>query len=131
MSRITRRSFVGQSLAAAGAISAAPGILRAQGANEKIGMAVVGCGGRGGSHIGGWLKDPRTHITALVEVDEKKSAERAKQIEDKQGTRPNVYRDMREAFADKSVDAISTATPNHWHALCGVWAMQAGKVEFP
>lgn len=127
MSKLTRRNFVGQSLAAAGAISAAPGILRAQGANDKIGMAVVGCGGRGGSHIGGWLSDPRTHITAIVEVDEKKSAERAKQIEDKQGTRPNVYRDMREAFADKSVDAISTATPNHWHALCGVWAMQAGK----
>ncbi|MGZ0167881.1 MAG: Gfo/Idh/MocA family protein, partial [Planctomycetales bacterium] len=127
MSKLTRRSFVGQSLAAAGAISAAPGILRAQGANDKIGMAVVGCGGRGGSHIGGWLSDPRTHITAIVEVDEKKSAERAKQIEDKQGTRPTIYRDMREAFADKSVDAISTATPNHWHALCGVWAMQAGK----
>ena len=49
MSKFTRRSFVGQSLAAAGAISAAPGILRAQGANDKIGMAVVGCGGRGGS----------------------------------------------------------------------------------
>ncbi|MDA1165757.1 MAG: Gfo/Idh/MocA family oxidoreductase [Planctomycetota bacterium] len=127
MSKITRRSFVGQSFTAAGALSFAPGILRAQGANEKIGMAVVGCGGRGGSHIGGWLSDPRTHITALVEVDEKQAASRAKYVEEKQGTRPTVYRDMREAFADKAVDAISTATPNHWHALCGVWAMQAGK----
>lgn len=127
MSKLTRRNFVGKSLAAAGAFSVAPGILRARGSNDKIGMAIVGCGGRGGSHRNGWLKDPRTHITALVEVDEKQAAKFAKQVEDKQGTRPTVYRDMRDAFADSAVDAISTATPNHWHALCGIWAMQAGK----
>ena len=34
---------------------------------------------------------------------------------------------MREAFDDKSVDIVTTATPNHWHALVGIWAMQAGK----
>ena len=44
-----------------------------------------------------------------------------------EGVAPKFVRDMREAFADPNVHVVSTATPNHWHALCGVWAMQAGK----
>ena len=48
-------------------------------------------------------------------------------IEKRTGRRPKWVSDMREVFDDKAVDFISTATPNHWHALCGVWAMQAGK----
>jgi predicted dehydrogenase len=51
----------------------------------------------------------------------------AQKIGAKQGTTPKVYTDMRESFDDPNVDVVTTATPNHWHALCGVWAMQAGK----
>ena len=46
---------------------------------------------------------------------------------EKQEIKPKYVRDMREAFDDPNVHVVSTATPNHWHALCGVWAMQAGK----
>ncbi|MBD3675523.1 MAG: Gfo/Idh/MocA family oxidoreductase [Planctomycetaceae bacterium] len=130
MSKLTRRSFVKSTAATAGAaatFTAAPAILKAQGANEKIGMAVVGVGGRGQSHMSAWMGDSRTQITYIVDVDEKIGNARAETIEKKQGTRPVLVKDMREAFDAKDVDAVSTATPNHWHALCGIWAMQAGK----
>ena len=127
MSRISRRRFVGNSLAAAAALSAAPYIARGQNANEKLGAAVVGIGGRGGSHIGAFRGDSRTEVRYLVDIDEKIGQRRAEDIGDKQGFRPKVVRDMREAFDNKDIDIVGTATPNHWHALCGIWAMQAGK----
>ena len=127
MSKITRRTFVAQSLAAAGAVALSPSITTAVEPNDKIGMAVIGAGGRGSSHIDAWLKDPRTEILYIVDVDEGKGNQRCDMIAKKQGKRPIFVTDMRKAFDDKTVDAISTATPNHWHALCGVWAMQAGK----
>ncbi|MFP6763375.1 MAG: Gfo/Idh/MocA family oxidoreductase, partial [Planctomycetaceae bacterium] len=127
MSRITRRKFVRTSLAAGASVTAAPYIARSAQANDKLGIAVIGGGGRGGSHISEWLRDSRTEIVYICDVDEQAANGRASQIEKKQGFRPKVIRDMREAFDDDAVDAISTATPNHWHALTGVWAMQAGK----
>lgn len=88
---------------------------------------MVGVRGRGGSHIGAYLGDSRTEIQYVVDIDEKVGQNRAKKIQEKQDLAPKFVRDMREAFDDPSVDIVSTATPNHWHALCGVWAMQAGK----
>ena len=96
-------------------------------ANEKLGVAVIGANGRGGSHIDEYLRDERTEIRAIVDADEAVANRRCDDIEKKQGTRPKAVIDMRQAFDDKSIDFISTATPNHWHALTGVWAMQAGK----
>jgi predicted dehydrogenase len=104
-----------------------PHIARAKDANGKLGVAVVGARGRGGDHIGGWLGDSRTTILYIVDADEKVGQDRCKQIAQKQGVAPKFVSDMREAFDDDAVDIVSTATPNHWHALCGVWAMQAGK----
>ena len=127
MSQITRRRFVGQSLAATAAIAVAPHFGKAQSPNEKMGVAVIGAGGRGGSHIGQYLNDSRTEILYIVDVDEKTGNERCDAIEKSQGSRPDMVTDMRRVLDDKSIDAISTATPNHWHALCGIWAMQAGK----
>ncbi len=127
MTRMNRRRFLGSSVAAAAAATAAPCIVRAQGANEKLEVAVVGVHGRGGSHLSAYLKDDRTVIRYIVDIDEKVGQSRAEQIAQKQGSKPKFVRDMREAFDDKSLDIVSTATPNHWHALTGVWAMQAGK----
>lgn len=127
MTKITRRRFVGQSLAAASAVVAAPYIAKAQGSNSKLGVAVVGVNSRGKSHIGGFLADDRTVVAAIVDVDEYVGKSRAEQLAEKQGFAPKVFRDMREAFDADGIDIVSTATPNHWHALCGIWAMQAGK----
>lgn len=127
MSNITRRSFVGKSLAVAGVVTLGAGAAKPVSPIDKVGLAVVGAGGRGGAHINAWLKDSRTEILYVVDVDEKAGNQRCEMIAGKQGKRPTFVTDMRRAFDDESVNAVSTATPNHWHALCGVWAMQAGK----
>ena len=125
MTHITRRVFVHSSLAAGATLSLSRSSHAAP--NDTIGVAVIGAGGRGGTHIGEWLGDTRTEIRYIVDVDAKKGADRCSYIERKQGRRPELVADMRQILDSKSIDVISTATPNHWHALCGVWAMQAGK----
>jgi predicted dehydrogenase len=128
MSQFNRRRFLKSSAVASSAFMFAPAIGRAgMSANEKLGVAVIGANGRGGSHIEEYLRDERTEIRTIVDADEAVANRRCDDIEKKQGTRPKAVIDMRQAFDDKSIDFISTATPNHWHALTGVWAMQAGK----
>jgi predicted dehydrogenase len=128
MSVLNRRRFVKTAVVAGAAFSVAPAVGRAGvSANEKVGACVVGVNGRGSSHIGGWLSDARTEVRAIVEVDEDVAEKRASEIEKSQGRRPAVYSDMRKAFESTDIDIVSTATPNHWHALTGIWAMQAGK----
>lgn len=127
MSQFNRRRFLKTS-AAASSLMFAPAIGRAgMSQNEKLGVAVIGVNGRGSSHIDEYLRDERTEIRVIVDADEAVANRRCEEIEKKQGTRPRAVLDMRQAFDDKSIDFISTATPNHWHALTGVWAMQAGK----
>ncbi len=129
MTQLNRRQF--HSLLAAGTaaatLAAAPRAARATAANETLGVCIVGVNGRGGDHINGFLSDKRTEIRALVDIDSKVGNQRADQVAQKQGRRPQVFTDMRKAFELSEIDIVSTATPNHWHALCGVWAMQAGK----
>ena len=126
MTKITRRHF-GMTAAA---VATSVAIRRAHGAespNEKLSLAVIGCGGRGGSHVGGFTSLPNAEIQYLVDPDGKHADEKASAVEKRQGKKPKVVSDLRVALDDPSIDAISTATPNHWHALCGVWAMDAGK----
>jgi len=128
MPRPPRRSFLKSSVGSASLLFAAPAIARAGlSANEKLGVAIVGVNGRGGEHIGEFLRDDRTEIRVIVDVDEAVANRRCDDIEKKQGLRPTPVTDMRQAFDNKAVDLVSTATPNHWHALTGIWAMQAGK----
>jgi len=127
LERITRRRFVGNSVALAGLVPAVSGASKSVSPNDKVAMAVVGAGGRSKRHIQAWLDDDRTEIQYVVDVDPVNGLLKCDWIEKAQGRRPKFVTDMRRVFDDKSVNAISTATPNHWHALCGIWAMQAGK----
>lgn len=137
MGNISRRRFIEESIFASAALVATtsglwtPQLVRGQennvSANEKLGVLIVGCGGRGGSHVGEYLGDKRVKIVALCDADKQHAEQRANDIEAKSGYRPKVFTDMREAINSDDVDIVSCATCNHWHALCGVWAMQAGK----
>ncbi|MDO5307973.1 MAG: Gfo/Idh/MocA family oxidoreductase [Planctomycetia bacterium] len=137
MSRISRRHFLENALLMSAVASlSATGVAQAVSlrpeddkvaANDLINVMIVGCGSRGGDHINGYLGDKRVRIAYLCDPDTEHAASRAKLVEDKAGYRPKVVADLREALSDPDLDIVSCATCNHWHALCGVWAMQAGK----
>ena len=136
MKKFSRRAFLSDSFLAAAAISvfgpvSVPQKARAQdrphGPNETLGVMLVGCGGRGYDHTLEYLKDSRTRILCVCDPDPAHSARIADYIEERTQKRPFEIRDMREGFDDRNIDIVSCAAPNHWHALCGVWAMQAGK----
>jgi predicted dehydrogenase len=100
------------------------------GSNDRITMAVVGLRSRGKDHIDNWcaLKDNRNvRIKTVCDVDEQFFPERVKLILDKTGEQAGTHWDMRKVFDDRDIDAVSMATPNHWHALGAIWACQAGK----
>jgi len=117
----TRRTFF------LGAAAAAATPLLSRAANDKIQMAVIGLHGRGRNHISGFQALPDAEVALICDVDKNILAERAEQFETKYGRKVRTEVDMRRVFDDKSIDAVSIATPNHWHALATVWACQAGK----
>lgn len=97
------------------------------GANERVSMAVIGFNGRGGEHIGAWCSHPDSELVALCDVDQNVLDQGVKTASEKTKKDVKGYKDMRELFEDKSIDAVSIATPNHWHSLAAIWAIQAGK----
>ncbi|MBL9189971.1 MAG: Gfo/Idh/MocA family oxidoreductase [Opitutaceae bacterium] len=124
---ITRRVFLGTS---ATAVIVAG--LKAQGtvigANNRIRICTIGFNGQGSSHIRDILGHKRdAEYTALCDVDANVRAKGAKLVTDAQGKAPKLYSDLRDALRDPAVDAVTIATPNHWHSLAAIWACQAGK----
>jgi predicted dehydrogenase len=124
MKYITRRHFMKGALAAG--ISLAMPFSRARGANDDIRVAVVGIRSQGSNHINWFSQIPGVRVVAICDADkgfldreEKKFKDRSKKVD--------IYVDYRKLLEDKNIDAIITATPNHWHALVTVWACQAGK----
>ncbi|MCO5234717.1 MAG: Gfo/Idh/MocA family oxidoreductase [Chitinophagaceae bacterium] len=132
----SRREFIKKStMAGAGLTVGAMGFSAKSyaaipGANERINLAVIGIHGQGQTHINSWcaLKTSRNvRLKTLCDADEQWFAPRAKTVADKTGEKPLTEWDMRKVFDDKDIDAVSFATPNHWHALGTIWACQAGK----
>lgn len=125
MSVMNRRSFVTGSIAT-GAALALPPWLRPLGANDDIRVAVVGFNGQGGGHINHILEMKGVRLVALCDVDPAVLA-RGVEIAARKNVKVEPYSDVRKLLDSKEVDAITTATPNHWHSLIGIWACQAGK----
>ncbi|MDA1236836.1 MAG: Gfo/Idh/MocA family oxidoreductase [Acidobacteria bacterium] len=121
-----RRTFVKNAagLAAAATVLAPASAI---GANETIRVAVLGVNGRGRSHINGLQPLENVEITTLVDPDLEVGRKRAAEFEQKYGKKVKVVQDMRTVFDDKDIDAVTIATPNHWHTLAAIWACQAGK----
>ncbi len=115
----TRRYFLGAATAASA--------LRVWGANDRINVAIVGLGGRGSAHLGIYSRLSEARVVGLCDVNQA-ARERAQASLTRNGAEKAAeYEDMRDAFADAKVEAVSIATPNHWHALAAIWAMKAGK----
>ncbi len=134
MQSITRRRFLEDSmLAAAAAAAGTAGLpLQAQekksgNANNRIRVAVIGCRIRGRQHAQELAHLRDCEIAYVCDPDRDLAAELAATAEKQQGSAPKAVQDMRRVFDDRGVDAVFVATPNHWHALAAIWAMQAGK----
>src|SRR5262245_11329018 len=125
--QLSRRQFISKTTTAvivAGTMASG----KVFGANNRVRMCTIGFNGQGGSHIKDILgmKDEDEYV-ALCDVDSNVLAKGVKAVQDAQGKEPKTYKDIRQALEDKEIDAVTIATPNHWHTLAAVWACQAGK----
>ena len=130
--KLTRRKFVKQSAGATLGGAAAAGLWGTSsawaGANDRVRVAVIGIRKMGKGHISGYADLKNVEVAALCDVDENLFAERVKtRLTDKGKPSPKLYTDIRKLLENKDIDAVVIATPNHWHALAAIWAIQAGK----
>src|SRR6266478_10221710 len=115
----SRRFFLGAATAAAAT--------RIWGANDRINVAIVGLGGRGTNHLNVYSRLPEARVAGLCDVDQAAREKAQATLLKNTSEKAKEFEDMRQVFADPGIDAVSIATPNHWHALATIWACQAGK----
>ena len=124
---ISRRHFLRNSALTSASLLSARSWSQVAGANGDIRVAVVGFGGRGGSHISAFSSMPGVRLVALCDVDEKVLDSNVAKMSAKTKTEVKGYRDIRKLLDAKDIDAVSIATPNHWHALGAIWSVQTGR----
>lgn len=135
MGNLSRREFLEHSMlaatAAVGTASLGRELLAKEkapvGANDRLRVAVLGVRGRGQSHLQAFAGRPDTEVAVICDPDEEIGRSRVEGIAKATGKAPRFVQDLRQIYDDKSIDIVSIATPNHWHALAAIWAMQAGK----
>ncbi len=129
MSNLTRRDFLQGTLAAAATVTIAgtKSSGKVLGANDTIRVAIAGLNGRGGAHVGAFAPMKGVQVVCLVDPDTATFSKRVKQVEKLGKNTPRTVQDVRKALEAKDIDALTIATPNHWHSLMTIWACQAGK----
>ncbi len=135
MAGTTRRDFLESSMWAAATAAMAGPVLEtvarseeSGAASERLRIAVVGLNGRGQDHLNGYMRRKDCEVVAVCDVDSDVVGKKGVDVVEKAtGKKPVPYSDIRKLLEDKSINAISIATPNHWHALAAIWSIQAGK----
>lgn len=140
MRSTSRREFLHDSSAMLAAAAAATGVFggsakadeakseKKADSGDRLNVAVIGVNGRGKAHIGGFAGKHNCIITTICDADEAVVGSAIKSTTKAQGgIAPKYEKDLRRVFDDKSIHIVSIATPNHWHALAAIWALQAGK----
>lgn len=101
---------------------------RVAGANRRIRVGLIGCGGMGWSDLRDMLRLGNVECVALCDVDDNQVANIRNNVEKNFNQKPTLLtRDFRRVIDHKEIDAVIVATPDHWHALPTVMACQAGK----
>ncbi len=127
MKTITRRNFLKSTvLTAAAANLPLPSFTQEISPSDEIRVAVVGFKGRGGDHLKELSGLKGVRITALCDVDRDVLGKEVQNRKAK-GQEVEGHVDIRKLLESKKIDAVSIATPNHWHALAAIWSIQAGK----
>lgn len=127
---ISRRTFLKQTSATSTALVTlgVAGSFRASGSpNDKLVIGIMGCNGRGRDHVAGHLAVPNVEIAYICDVDSRAIEKGMTALSNKQARKPQGIKDFRRMLEDKTVDAISIATPDHWHAPATILACAAGK----
>jgi predicted dehydrogenase len=133
MQNLTRRHFIGKATLAALAAGTfqSPFVRTARanepGANDKIRLGLIGCGGMGQGDLKCFFLNPEVDCAVICDVDDDQIAKGVAICEDKRGKKPDTVKDFRRVLDRKDVDIVLIATPDHWHALPMVMAAQAGK----
>jgi predicted dehydrogenase len=133
MQKINRRKFLGQSALASLALGTAgfPFIRAARagepGANDKIRLGLIGCGGQGQVDLKCFFGNPEIDCAVIADIDDAHLANGIQLCADNNRKRPDTTKDFRRVLDRKDVDVVLIATPDHWHALPMVMAAQAGK----
>ncbi len=127
MSNLTRRDFIRTSMAVGAGLAMATPASRVLGANNDIRLGIIGVGGQGTGHMGYFSKIPGVRLVAISDADRNQLERAAARFEKNGGAKLKTYQDFRKLLDDKEIDAVTSATPNHWHALVTVLACQAGK----
>lgn len=132
MSEQSRRNFLTTSLAAAATTLTAPAFVRGRNLNSRVQTAVIGMGGRAKSHARSLIElekedSAQVDFVAVCDCDDAKLGTAVESWSDQAGHPVAGFNDMRRVLDDRSIDAVTFATPNHWHALGVIWGCQAGK----
>ena len=122
---LSRRTFIKTTaVAAAGAALPIRSWANVLGANDDLRIAVIGLNGRGRAHLSSLSKITGVRVVALCDVD---TAVLDKVKPTVNGGNVATFTDLRKLLESKDIDAVTIATPNHWHSLAAIWALQAGK----
>jgi predicted dehydrogenase len=121
---LNRRAFLG---AAGTGLLVLPSRSGRAAPSERVRIAVIGLRSRGSDHAKLFARDPGAEIVAVCDVDDAMFARPVKAVESAAGQAPRTEKDFRRLLDDKSIDAVTIATPDHWHGLMTVLACQAGK----
>ena len=131
----TRRSFIKKTSLATAGLSIPhylnampfPFINKGISPNDQINLGVIGCNGMGWSDMSSHLKMPEVNCIALADIDQRVLDERSANVKELRGNAPKQYKDYRKLLENKDIDAVIIATPDHWHCLTAVNALDAGK----
>ena len=128
----TRRDFLRQTALLGAGLSISPFFIKAGsagvGANDKIGVGLIGCNGMGFEDLKAFLRNPEVECIALSDIDESVLNNRAAETEKITGKKvKHLYKDWRKLIDNKDIDLVIVGTPDHWHCLQMVSACQAGK----
>jgi predicted dehydrogenase len=131
MGNINRRKFLKQTTAVSTGVMVSLPMMKNSFANnspnDTINIAVIGIRSRGKDHYKALAKIPNVKIAVLCDIDQRLFPETVADVEVLTGYKPEIETEYRKVLDNKDIDAVSIATPNHWHALQTIWACQAGK----
>ena len=128
----SRRDFIHTSVLAAGTAALAGPFIRSAragepGANDKIRVGLIGCGGMGSGDLECFFRNPEVDCAVIADIDDSHLAKGVELCAKHSRPKPDAVKDFRRVLDRKDVDVVLIATPDHWHAIPTVMACQAGK----